>query len=193
MDNAIRSCILFQVVLLIDALRRSGCLQGFSGHNGRGNCVGICFVLSAVLLLFCSNWFLPYAVCIMMMVVNYAFLASKQNCPDRKLFWASVALLVPVLMVGTYPRMSSCQELGANESAGMQRVNALESHELYAKTACNCQFGDGAYEKAHVEKTETDSAYRFAISIPGGTNCVIRVMKDDGKVYMDANAKGNGK
>ena len=62
--------------------------------------------------------------------------------------------------------------------------------EKKARIACDAVYGDGTYERTHVDKTETDSAYCFAISISGGTNCVIQVMKDDGKVYMDTSAKG---
>ena len=64
--------------------------------------------------------------------------------------------------------------------------------EKKARIACDAVYGYGTYEKARVEKTETDSAYCFAISMPGGTNCVIQVMKDDGKAYMDTNAKSVG-
>ena len=53
------------------------------------------------------------------------------------------------------------------------------------KTVCDCMFGAGSFEKANVEKRETDSAYCFALTFPGGTNCTIRVMKKDGKVICD--------
>ena len=47
------------------------------------------------------------------------------------------------------------------------------------KTACDCMYGEGTFEKAQVEQTETDFAHCFRISLPGGTNFIIKAMKKD--------------
>ncbi len=51
------------------------------------------------------------------------------------------------------------------------------------KTACDCMYGEGTFEKAQVEQTETDFAHCFRISLPGGTNFIINAMKKDGTMF----------
>ena len=51
------------------------------------------------------------------------------------------------------------------------------------KIACDCKYGEGTYEKAQVEQSETDLAHCFRISLPGGTNFIINAMKKDGTMF----------
>ena len=125
MDSAIRSCILMQAALLIGVLHKRGCLQRYVGQKDwRPYVLGGCFGVSVLLLLFCSSWFLPYAVCMMMMVLNYACLVPRDNHyhSERKLFWMSVALLVPILVLGVWRETSRPRESVVSESAGMQQL-----------------------------------------------------------------------
>lgn len=57
----------------------------------------------------------------------------------------------------------------------------MEEAEIMVKKAYEHLYGDGSYEKAQIEKRETDSAYMFSSAHSEETNYVFTVMKQDGK------------
>ena len=58
---------------------------------------------------------------------------------------------------------------------------SVSEAEKMAKAAYEHLYGEGSYEKAQIEKRETDSAYMFSSAHSAGTNYVFTVMKQDGK------------
>ena len=61
----------------------------------------------------------------------------------------------------------------------------IENLDFKAKNACDLVFGNGSYDKARIVVEETETAYCYRIEMLDGTKCTVRIMKNDGKTYLE--------
>ena len=113
-------------------------------------------------------------------VVNGDALRSDGFLHDRNSFSKGVSIYDGGSALGTYTDVF-VPDFKKERDVFIERVKLFKS----VRDACDGRFGAGSYEWAHVEKSETDTAYCFALTLLGGTNCTIKVMKADGKVVCD--------
>ena len=57
--------------------------------------------------------------------------------------------------------------------------------DFKVKNACDLVFGNGSYDKARIDIEETETAYCYRIEMLDGTKCTVRIMKNDGKTYLE--------
>lgn len=193
-ESSIRSLLLLQFAFIFEPL---GQAVKESGRRPILLCVGSFICLVGII--FCDANLLPEVFGATLVLLNFylaefGHLRVRRPLGKRKyVLFASLVVfaLSFILRSGVAKKLPDAQ-FDSSQSVLFDKDGYAEVDKRL-RIVVNHKFGDGAYERARIEKTETDSAYCFAISIPGGTNCVIQVMKGDGKVYMDANAKGDGK
>lgn len=204
--QTIRSLLLLQIVLLVAPLN----MQVVNGARKRLMAIRIGFFICMIGVIFSDVGLLPEVFGVMLTLLNY-LLVETGYLPTRQFFarWKYVLHVSMAVFAASFV----WRFVMGSEGFAMHSGSRLVLHHEGDKARCDdygrksfmvdvdrkvrevCDFiyGVGSYKNACIVKKEDDSAYIFFMSLQGGTNCVVNVMKKDGKVVVTAdyeNLKG---
>lgn len=194
-SQAIRSLIVLQIVLLLAPLVK----QTVPEFVKRQIVVRIGLFLCIVGLIFVDVRLLPEIFGAMLVLLNYVliyrgcFSAYQISARCHYVLSASlIVFLVSFVMrsgVVDYIFTQQCERKSAvsqakdsSDSSNLKNI-CMEDVDRKVKIVCEHMYGMGSYERAQVKKSESDSAYCYALFLPNGTNCQIKVLKANGSVF----------
>ena len=204
-EHSIRALLLLQIVFLVAPLIKK---MVINKTLKRWDVLRTGIFICMIGIIFCDVRLLPEVLGAMLVLLNFlitkAIRSSTSQFPatGKCALFASLAVFILsfVWRSGVLARMPEAASMPhvVMPYDGKKSDMATTSDVILAsdlckkvKVACDIAYGAGSFEKANVEKRETDSAYCFALTFPGGTNCTIRVMKKDGKVICDKAPKAS--
>ena len=189
-SQVIRSLLLLQVIFIVAPLIKTLSISGWKFLLVKGG-----LFLCMLSVVFCDVQLLP-EVFVMLLVFINILTARKEarQLPE----WLNYVLLLSLVVFVSFLifRSGVLSRKQCRDDTSLAAIDknddrhclgtvgdtiSVSEAEKMAKAAYEHLYGEGSYEKAQIEKRETDSAYMFSSAHPAGTNYVFTVMKHDGK------------
>ena len=189
-SQVIRSFLLLQVVFMVAPLIKTLSICGWKFLLVKGG-----LFLCMLSIVFCDVQLLPEVFGALLVFIN--ILIAKKEARQLPAWWNYVLLLSLVVFVSFLIFRSGvlgwkqCRDdtslVAINKNDDRRCLGTVggavtvSEAEKIVKAAYEHLYGEGTYEKARIEKRETDSAYLFSSALSDGTNYLFTVMKKDGK------------
>lgn len=193
--DTIRSFLLLQIALMAVPLSKFL----FDGHSKRFVALRMGVLACMLGIVFCDARLLPEILGVVLVLINFLLLIKE--IPDfstRRFVWLRMVLYLSLTVFASFfvfrfrvldmregkgctPLIAISKDVGGCGFETVDGAIPMEEAEIMVKKAYEHLYGEGSYEKAQIEKRETDSAYMFSSARSEGTNYVFTVMKQDGK------------